>query len=452
MVRLLLPEKATYKFNTVSNPESLFTPFKEVSSRVFAGIVAFSVVAVVAMAVFPENSKNTQANLRGSQPGLSAFPIVVPTVKYGFALDTFAVEKGEVSRGQILGELLAQHGVGPALIANMLENSQGAFKVQDFKTGKPYLLLSREEGAGLDYLVYEPSVYEYYVFHFKDRPRIEKIVRPVEVRQQFVEGTIESSLWQALEDGGASPSLIAKMEDALQWSVDFHHLQKGDHFHALYDQQYVENKAVDPGRVHAALYQTGEKTYHAIYYEHEEDKGYYDLEGRPVNKGFLKAPVKFSRISSHYNLRRFHPVLKHVRPHLGTDYAAPYGTEIYAVGNGEVIEAAYSGGNGNYVKIRHNKSITTQYLHMRGFARGIRRGVRVTQGQVIGYVGSTGLATGPHVCFRFWMNGRQVNHLRLTLPPPEPLPKEALENFYPYRDSLVAKLNASIKLKDISSP
>jgi len=436
----------------VSNPASLFSSLKEAPGRLVAGITAFSLVVVSAMTALPENSNATQAGMLGGDVKISAFPIVVPTVKYGFALDTFAVEEGEVSQGMFLGELLAEHGGGPAQIGTMLENSKSVFKVQDFRTGKPYLLLTREPGTGLDYLVYEPSVYEYYVFHYKDRPRIEKIVRPIEVRQQFVEGTIESSLWQALEDGGASPSLITKMEDALQWSVDFHHLQKGDHFHALYDQQYVEGEAVDPGRVHAALYKTGEKTYHAIYYEHKDDKGYYDLEGRPVNKGFLKAPVKFSRISSHYNLRRFHTVLKHVRPHLGTDYAAPYGTEIYAVGNGEVIDASYSGGNGNYVKIRHNKSITTQYLHMRGFARGIRRGVRVTQGQVIGYVGSTGLATGPHVCFRFWKDGRQVNHLKLTLPPPEPLPKEALESFYPYRDSLVAQLSASIKLKEVSSP
>ncbi|MFZ4425577.1 MAG: peptidoglycan DD-metalloendopeptidase family protein [Saprospiraceae bacterium] len=431
----------------MSNPSSLFTPFKGASSGLIYGILAFSLLALLAMAVFPENSKNAKANLRGSRQVVSAFPIVVPTVRFGFALDTFSVEEGEVAPGQILGEMLTRHGIGHDQITRMLEEARGTFRVQDFKTGKPYLLLARSPEAGLDYFIYEPSVYEYFIFHFKGEPRIEKVVRPVEVRQQFVEGTISSSLWQALEDGGASPALIAKMEDALQWSIDFHHLQEGDHFHALYDQQYVEGQAVDPGRVHAALYQTGEKSYHAIYYEHNGEKGYYDLEGRPVNKGFLKAPVKFSRISSHYNLRRFHPVLKHVRPHLGTDYAAPYGTEIYAVGNGEVIEASYGRGNGNYVKIRHNKQITTQYLHMRGFARGIRRGTRVSQGQVIGYVGATGLATGPHVCFRFWMNGKQVNHLKLNFPPPEPLPKAVLDEFFPYRDSLVAKLNNSMQVK-----
>ena len=163
-----------------------------------------------------------------------------------------------------------------------------------------------------------------------------------------------------------------------------------------------------------------------------------------MNKGFLKAPLKFSRISSHFNMSRLHPILRRVRPHLGTDYAAPYGTPILAVGNGVVIEAGFKGGNGNYVKIKHNKRITTEYLHMRGFAKGIHRGVQVSQGQVIGYVGSTGLATGPHVCFRFWMDGKQVNHLKFNFPPPEPLPKEELPGFYQHRDSLLQKLGVEV--------
>lgn len=427
----------------MSDPNPFIQPFREAPFRLALGIIAFSIVSVVAIIAFPENSKNTKANLRGSQPetaGLSAFPIVVPTVKYGFALDTFDVREGEVQKGEILGKLLADHGISAVQIEQLLQSSAGTFRVQDFKAGKPYLLLAKDLEAGLDYMVYEPSLYEYYIFHFQDSPRIEKVVRPVEVKTQVVEGTIESSLWQALEDGGSSPALIAKLEDALQWSIDFHHLQKGDHFKALFDQNYVEGTAVDPGKVHAALYRTEDKEHYAIYYEYQGEKGYYDLEGRPINKGFLKAPVKFSRISSHFNMSRFHPVLKRVRPHLGTDYAAPSGTEIYAVGAGEVLEASYTSGNGNYVKIRHNKNITTQYLHMKGFARGIRRGTRVSQGQVIGYVGSTGLATGPHVCFRFWMNGKQVNHLKLNFPPPDPLPKEELEKFIPYRDRLLEQL------------
>ncbi len=428
----------------MSNPEQILRNYIGLPLRSILAIAGFSLVAICAFVVFPELFRNSQASVRGSEPEeniIGSFPVVVPTVKYGFALDTFQTLEGEVQRGQILGQLLSQYHLSPQDIETLFQRAVGVFRVQDFQTGKPYLLMSKDMENGLDYLVYEPSLYEYYVFHLKDSLWIEHVERPVETREHIAEGTIETSLWKAMEDNGASPALIAKLEDALQWSIDFHHLQQGDYFRALYDQQFVENTEVDPGRVHAAVYRTGGKEYHAIYYEHGEEKGYYDLQGRPMNKGFLKAPLRFSRISSHFNLQRFHPILKRVRPHFGTDYAAPYGTEILAVGQGEVIEASYTSGNGNYVKIRHNKQITTQYLHMQRFAKGIRRGATVRQGQVIGYVGSTGLATGPHVCFRFWMNGRQVNHLRLNFPPPEPLPKEALGKFFQYRDELLAKLN-----------
>jgi murein DD-endopeptidase MepM/ murein hydrolase activator NlpD len=242
------------------------------------------------------------------------------------------------------------------------------------------------------------------------------------------------------------------MEDALQWSVDFHHAQKGDRFKLLYEEETVECEPAGIGRVYAAIYETGGKEYHSIYFESgkKEQTGYYDLEGRPMNKGFLKAPVKYARISSGYNLRRFHPILKYVRPHFGTDYAAPAGTPILAVGSGTVIEAGYGKGNGNFVKIKHDNTYQTQYLHMRGFAKGIRKGAHVSQGEVIGYVGSTGLATGPHVCFRFWKNGQQVNHLNLKFPPPAPLPKEELPAFFQLRDDYVEQLK-KLEFKSLES-
>lgn len=429
----------------VPNPEREIERKSGLPLNWLLNIIGFSILAISAFFLFPELSRNTPASLRGSNPeelSISAFPIVVPTVKYGFALDTLQVVEGEFQRGQVLGDLLSRYGVSAVTIQALVDNSKGVFSVSDLQTGKPFLLLSKDTTSGLDYMVYEPSLYEYYVFHVKaEEPYIENVKRKVDTVTQTVEGVIQSSLWQALEDNGANPQLIAKLEDALQWSIDFHHLQEGDRFKALYDQNYIEGQEVDPGKVHAAVYTTGGKDLYAIYYEHGGERGYYNQEGRPMNKGFLKAPVKFSRISSFYNLNRFHPILRRTRPHFGTDYAAPYGTEIYAVGDGVIKAASYTSGNGNFVKIKHNKTYTTQYLHMSRFARGIRGGVRVHQGQVIGYVGSTGLATGPHVCFRFWMNGRQVNHLKLSFPPPEPLPKDVLPEFFKHRDSLLTKLN-----------
>jgi murein DD-endopeptidase MepM/ murein hydrolase activator NlpD len=427
----------------VYKPVSFARYASSLPTRLRVLLIGLAAVGALSLLLTPHVSPRLKKLLRESQDYeslLGALPVVVPTIKYGFALDTFQTLEARVQPGQVLGSLFAGYGVSPVAVQQLFERASAVFKPRDFQVGKPYMLLSKDLKKGLDHLIYEPSLYEYYVFHLRDSQYIEHVKRPVVTQSHVVQGEIQSTLWEAMASNGASPSLIAKLEDALQWSIDFHHLQQGDQFRALYDQHFVEGQKVDPGRVHAAEYKTGDKTHYAVYYDHGDKSGYYDLEGRPMNKGFLKAPLKFSRISSHFNMSRMHPILKRVRPHFGTDYAAPYGTPILAVGDGEVIEAGYKGGNGNYVKIRHNKKFTTQYLHMQGFARGVRRGVRVQQGQVIGYVGSTGLATGPHVCFRFWMNDKQVNHLRLSFPPPAPLPKAELPAFYAHRDSVLAQL------------
>ena len=209
----------------------------------------------------------------------------------------------------------------------------------------------------------------------------------------------------------------------------------------IYEDKSIDGKSVGVGKVHAAYYKNLDNEYYAYYFENSKHNGYFDEKGRTMKKAFLKSPVKYSRISSKFNRRRFHPILRRVRAHLGTDYAAPYGTPIYAVADGVITKASRTRGNGNYVKIRHDETYQTQYLHMQKFAKGTRPGAHVKQGQVIGYVGSTGLATGPHVCFRFWKNGRQVNHLRLNLPPPDPMPEEDLPAFFELRDSMKIELD-----------
>jgi murein DD-endopeptidase MepM/ murein hydrolase activator NlpD len=373
---------------------------------------------------------------------LGAFPIVEPTLRWGFAIDTLEVLEALISPGDHLGGILHRLGLDYPSIDQLVKNAAGAFEVKELRPGKPYAILGKDlEGQGPDYLVYEPSAYSFVVFQLRDELRVVRVAREVDKVVEAAGGVIESSLWKAMTEAGLSHEITAKMEDALQWSVDFHHLRKNDTFKLVYDQDYIEGRPVGIGRVHVAYYKTLGKEYYAIYYDGGRHKGYYDQEGRPMKKGFLKAPVKYSRISSYYNLNRFHPILKRVRPHFGTDYAAPAGTEIYAVGDGVVAEATYTNGNGNYVRIRHDKTYETQYLHMQKFAKGIRPGVHVQQGQVIGYVGSTGLATGPHVCFRFWMNGKQVNHLNLSFPPPAPLPPEELPDFVVVRDSLLSLLD-----------
>jgi murein DD-endopeptidase MepM/ murein hydrolase activator NlpD len=231
------------------------------------------------------------------------------------------------------------------------------------------------------------------------------------------------------------------MEDALASSVDFYHTQSGDEFKLIFEKKYVNGEEVGYGKLIGANYTNETGSHYSVFYQNGEYNGYYDEEGRPAKSTFLRAPVKHVRISSGFSMRRFHPIRRQSIPHLGTDYAAPYGTPIIAVADGVVSQAAYGGNNGRFVKLRHDKVYETQYLHMQGFARGIRPGVRVKQGQTIGYVGSTGLATGPHVCFRFWKNGRQVNHLREVFQPAKPMPQSELPKFFELRDRIKIALD-----------
>lgn len=373
---------------------------------------------------------------------LSSFPVTVPTMAWGFAIDTLQVDQSNIGEGQSLSDLLLAAGCSNDQMQQLIINARDVFDLRSMRAGKPLIKLSKDSTQAIDYLIYEPSAYSYIVFELKDDQSVWETKRDVITKVVTAAGIIEGSLWNAMIDRGYSYELTAKMEDALQWSVDFHHLQVDDEFRLIYEQDFIEGEPVAVKNVIAAQYKTGDTFFHSIYFDNGDPEvtGYYSLEGKPMNAGFLKAPVKYARISSRYNLNRLHPVLKYRRPHYGTDYAAPYGTPIMAVGNGVVTTAGYTKGNGNYVKIRHNETHETQYLHMQKFAQGIRSGVPVKQGQVIGYVGSTGLATGPHVCFRFWQNGKQVNHLSLELPPSKPLSDTLMPDFIQVRDKYVPLL------------
>jgi murein DD-endopeptidase MepM/ murein hydrolase activator NlpD len=402
-----------------------------------------SIIGLTTLYIF-SNELPFSGLLKKEKPNLSklgSLPLVIPTIKYGFAIDTFSMDENTVKNGDVIGNILNENGVDAQIIHNIMADNQHIFKPSNFRVGEKYTLFKSLDGKELEYLVYEPNVYHYFVFNFIDSIGIKKIERPVTKKIKTTSGTIESSIWNAMAQQGSSPELIAKLEDALQWSIDFYHLQKGEKFKIVYESHNIEGKEIGAGLVLAAKYEMEKNTINAIYYSKPAFKGYYDLEGRPLNKGFLRSPLRFSRISSYFNTSRLHPILRRVRPHFGTDYAAPHGTPIMSVGNGVVLEARYSGGNGNYVKIKHDKQHTTQYLHMSRIGPGIRSGAQVQQGQTIGFVGSTGLATGPHVCFRFWKNGQQVNHLRLSFPPPEPLPKEEISSFNKEKEGIVALLN-----------
>lgn len=384
------------------------------------------------------------ATMRISTPAehpVTALAVVPKNMQWGFALDKFSVSETTLRSGDILGSILSKQGLSYPQVARLVENCKGKFSINSLRIGKKLHFLAPAGGQQPQHMVYEPSPYEYTVFQLQEPFGVQVVKREVKTEIIAASGVLESSFWQALTDNGLSDELADGMIDVLASSVDFYHQKQGDRFKVVFEQHYVEGKPVGTGNILAAVYEREGKQYHAFRYDQPgENTDYFDFEGRPARQAFLKAPVKFSRISSRYNLHRFHPVLRYTRAHLGTDYAAPHGTPILAVAKGTVLEATRRGGNGLFVKIRHDGTYQTQYLHMSGFAKGIRPGVSVAQGQTIGYVGSTGLATGPHVCFRFWKNGHEVDHLRLNLPQPDPMKGADFERFVPVRDQLMRLL------------
>lgn len=268
-----------------------------------------------------------------------------------------------------------------------------------------------------------------------------RATKEITSRLEEASGVIHSSLWNTVMAQDLSPELVIRMSEVLAWEVDFHRIERGDAFRVLYHAQYVDGDLAGVSDIAAIWFRHRGREVLGFHFAKDTIHGFFDSRGENLRKVFLKAPLEFVRITSRFSHSRLHPIHRDRRPHYGTDYAAPHGTPILAVGDGVVTQARYSAGNGNYVRIRHNAVYETQYLHMSRFATGIRPGTQVSQGQVIGYVGSTGAATGPHVCFRFWKNGQQVDHLREEFPSADPLPKKYFEAFSLVRDSLRVQLD-----------
>jgi murein DD-endopeptidase MepM/ murein hydrolase activator NlpD len=357
--------------------------------------------------------------------------------QYGFVTDSFLVVKDKVRKNQNLSSILLPYGVPYATIDALARASKEVFDVRKLAAGKPYTIYCTKDSTGLaTCFVYEPNAVDYVVFNMQDSVHIYKGKKDIEKKTRYVKGVVNSSLYVDLKKLDADPLLAIELSEIYAWTIDFYRIQKGDEFEVLYTENFVDGKSIGVDRILSSTFTSYGKPIKAYYFESENEKGYFDAEGGNLKKAFLKAPVKYSRISSGYSMKRFHPVQKRYKAHLGTDYAAPKGTPIMAVGDGVITEARYKANNGNYVKMKHNSVYSTQYLHMSKIASGIKPGVRVSQGDVIGYVGSTGLATGPHVCFRFWKNGKQVDHRREELPPSEPISNSSLSEFTAMKHSM----------------
>ncbi len=360
---------------------------------------------------------------------------------FGYDTTQFSFEEGRVKNNEIIGSILYWEGVPYRKIDKLVAKAKDVFDVRQIRAGKKITFVRKDSCGPLQSLIYEPNDLSYVIYNLADSIYVKKVFRPIETKVEFATGEVQSSFWNSMKDNHLSISLIDKMEDALSSEVDFYHAQKGDQYKLLFERKYIDDKPIAIGRLLGAYYYDNSPKF-AFYFESKDYKGYYNYDGQPTKKAFLRAPVRFSRISSGFSRRRFHPILHRVKAHFGTDYAAPYGTPIMAVAAGTITRKGYGKGNGNFITIKHDKVYTTTYLHMQRFAKGIKRGVHVTQGQVIGYIGSTGLATGPHVCFRMKKNGKPINHLRENFPSPEPLPDSVLTEFYVARDSILSLMKS----------
>ncbi len=345
-------------------------------------------------------------------------------VKYGLTVDSFHVVEDKVDRNQLISDIFLKHHVPYDDINEVLKKGKDVFDVRKFRADQPYTVFcSKDSNNRAQCFVYEINAYEYVVYDFRDSLYVYMGKKPVITIEQKASGVINSSLYEAMTSNGLTAALANELAAVYAWTIDFYRIQKGDKFKVIFDEIQVEGESVGIKKIKAAVFEHDGKEYYAVNFEQDGLTGYYDEESRGLKRAFLKAPVKFSHISSRFTMKRFHPVQHRWKAHLGTDYAAPTGTPIMSTAAGAVIAATYNGGNGNYVKVQHNKTYTTQYLHMSKIASGMRPGAHVSQGQVIGYVGSTGLSSGPHVCYRFWKNGVQVDALREKLPMSEPIRK-----------------------------
>ncbi|MBP5504933.1 MAG: peptidoglycan DD-metalloendopeptidase family protein [Bacteroidales bacterium] len=368
--------------------------------------------------------------------------------EHGIPVDMYSVEDGEIAQGDYFSVIMERLGVPQTKTNELLEAGRKVFDVKNLRVGNQYHAYYSTDTTGeesLAYLVYDRDRRSVVVFSLEGEPQVYIDEKDVTTVLHYDEVEIQNSLWYDTQKAGCSPLLAIKLSDIYAWTIDFFGLQKGDSYKAVYETQECDGQIMDLGNIYYASFIHAGKEYQAYYFDDGNAGGnkYWNEKGEGSRKAFLKAPLKYSRISSGFSYARRHPVTRKVQPHTGVDYAAPTGTPVVSVGDGVVTKVGYAGAGGNTVHIQHTKNYRTAYLHLSRYGKGIRPGVRVSQGQVIGYVGATGRCTGPHLDFRIWENNKPVNPLKMVSPPAEPIAKDKMPAFeaakqhaFAMRDSL----------------
>ena len=365
--------------------------------------------------------------------------------QFGFTINDYTVKRDTVKRGDSFGSILEDNNLFYPQIYNIVQKAKKVFDIRRINIGKPYsILFSKDSLETPQVFIYQPNLIDYVVVSLTDSLWAEKKSKAVKLVEFEAEGVITSSLSETMEEKKLSPLLSNELSEIYAWTIDFFRLEKGDNFKVIYSSKFVDDSiSVGLNRIHSAYFEHRGKPFYAIEFETDPKRGlveYFDENGKNLRRAFLRAPVQFSRISSRYNLKRKIAFYGRVRPHRGTDFAAPRGTPIRATASGTVTKSSYTRSNGNYVKIKHNGTYSTQYLHMD--KRGVKVGQFVNQGDYIGTVGMTGNTSGPHVCYRFWKNGKQVDPLRQKLPEAKPISKELKEKYLVHMGPVKKQLDA----------
>ena len=374
-------------------------------------------------------------------------PVVVA---FGFKLNNFDVVHDTIHDGDTFGSILEKQNLGNLKIHEIVEKVKDTFDVRLMRMDKPYTLLrSKDKSKKILAFIYQPDRLSYYVIDFKDSIKVYKHIEPVTYRRRTIAGKLDGSLSESLVKKGVDGSFAVSISKVYAWSIDFFKLQKGDKFAVTFTERYINDSIYDGvDSLKCCFFEYKGKLIYAFPFSQEVNSNkteFFDEQGKTLKNFFLKAPLKFVNITSHYSKNRFHPVQQVWKAHKGTDYAAPFGTPIMTTASGVVEQTGFTAGNGNFVKVKHNGTYSTQYLHLSKIIA--RRGQRVNQGDVIGKVGSTGLATGPHVCYRFWKNGVQVDALKLNLPNSEPMGGKNLPRFIEQMTPLKTELDRAAALE-----
>ncbi len=367
-----------------------------------------------------------------------------PVLLFNLPMDSFNIVPGQIRSGQNLSDILMTKGISMTKIDEISKKSILTFDVRKMKINNAYyFFMNKKETSKVDYFIYEISPVDYVVYDLSDSLRIYKDKKPIVTQIKTASGVITSSLWNTMKAQALDPMLAMDLSEIYAWSIDFFGIQKGDKFRVIYEENFVFGKSIGIGRIFASQFVHANEDFYAFRFTQNNEESYFDNLGKSLKKAFLKAPLKFNRISSVFSASRFHPVLKIYRPHFGVDYAAPTGTPVVSISDGTVIAKGYQpAGGGNFLKIKHNSAYTTSYMHLSKFGDGIATGVRVHQGQLIGYVGATGLASGPHLDFRVFLNGDPVDPLKVKSPPTEPIMEKNMKSYTIHCDSMMTKLVA----------